>query len=416
MRKTLVVALWEYLEKVKSKAFLISLVLTPAIMVAMGVLPTFFANREGDETSVVGLVDLSGQIAPLLSDRLAERYKLPGGAPRYLVNTLGIGNGVNLTSVRREADAMVSTKQIVGYLIVGPDLMADSLIEYRSSNVGDLRLINRMEEALRQILTEKRFAAHGVDLKLIADLRFPLNLKPIKLTESGKEEESGFERMFFSVYIFLMMLFFLILTSGQLLVRSVIEEKSNRIVEVLVSSCSPTELMAGKVLGLSGLGFTQIGFWAVIGVAVSVNFGVKLIEPDHAVLLTLYFVLGYLFYAAVFIAFGSPLTTEQEAQQVNSYLVLVLIIPIVLALPAIQNPDATWIKVLTYIPFLTPTMMALRIPIQMPSTLEIVLTVAIMLMAIYAAMWAAGRIFRVAILATGKRPSLGEVARWVKAG
>jgi ABC-2 type transport system permease protein len=210
------------------------------------------------------------------------------------------------------------------------------------------------------------------------------------------------------------MLFFLIVTSGQLLVRSVIEEKSNRIVEVLVSSCSPTELMAGKVVGLSALGLTQMAFWGVIGLAVSAQFSLNLIDAGQALLLLIYFILGYLFYAAVFIAAGSPLTTEQEAQQVTSYLVMVLILPIVLALPAMKNPDAAWLKVLTFFPPLTPTMMALRIPIQMPALWEILTTILLMLVSIYGAMVAAGRIFRIAILATGKTPKFKEILRWVR--
>jgi ABC-2 type transport system permease protein len=196
----------------------------------------------------------------------------------------------------------------------------------------------------------------------------------------------------------------------------VIEEKSNRIVEVLVSSCSATELMAGKVFGLSGLGFTQIAFWTIVGLVISLGFGITLVSFGHALLLIVYFVLGYLFYAAIFIGFGSPVTTEQEAQQVTSYLVIILILPLVLALPALQNPNAGWIKVFTYIPLLTPTMMALRIPIQTPSAWEIIATIVLMLISIYVAMVAAGRIFKIAILATGKRPRFGEILTWARTG
>lgn len=416
MNKTFVVAKWEYLEKVKSKAFLISLIMTPLMMILFGVLPSLFAQHEEDATRVIGIIDQSGQVAIEFASRLAERYKLPNGQPRYIVDPLAIGTAIDLQEAKARADAKVLREEIEGYFVIGANVAGDSLVEYRSKNVGDFRLTNRVEDILRQILTEKRIVARGLDPALLIDLKFPLDLKAVKLDKSGEEEAGGFEKMFFSAFIFLMMMFFLIVTSGQLLVRSVIEEKSNRIVEVLVSSCSPTELMAGKVLGLSGLGFTQLVFWGIIGLGLSLEFGFDFINPAHALLLMLYFVLGYLFYAAVFIGLGSPLTTEQEAQQVNTYLVMLLIVPIVLAVPAIQNPGASWIKILTYIPFLTPTMMALRIPIQMPSALEIIATVVLMLISIYGAMWAAGRIFRIAILATGKRPGLAEMVRWIKQG
>ena len=414
MNKVFVVAMWEYLEKVKSKAFVISLILTPLIMVVMTVLPSLFARQEEDVTKVIGVIDRGGGVAPVLAERLSSKYRLPDGQPRYVVDWVRAGEG--FASQRRKMDERVTGGDIEGYLIVGSDIFSDTLVEYRSANVGDFRVLQRVEETLRQVLTEQRMAARGFDPALLEQIKFPLDIKPIKLSASGKEEEGGFEKTFFSAYLFLMMLFFLILTSGQLLVRSVIEEKSNRIVEILVSSCSPTQLMAGKVLGLSALGFTQIAFWALIAAALSAQTGMVLIEPAHALLLVLYFVLGYLFYAAIFIAFGSPVTTEQEAQQVNGYLVMLLVLPIALAFPVLQNPGAGWIRILTFIPFLTPTMMALRIPVQTPPAGEILASVVLMILSIYAAMWCAGRIFRIAILSTGKRPSLREIIRWVRTG
>jgi len=170
------------------------------------------------------------------------------------------------------------------------------------------------------------------------------------------------------------------------------------------------------VIGLSGLAFTQLGFWALIGVAASAQFGMDIINPAHALILVVYFVLGYLFYAGVFIGAGSPLTTEQEAQQVNTYLVIMLVLPMMLALPAMKNPEALWLRVLTFIPFFTPTMMALRVPIQMPALWEVLVTVILMILSIYVVMVAAGRVFRIAILSTGKSPKLGEILRWARTG
>jgi ABC-2 type transport system permease protein len=415
MTKVLAVARWEYMEKVKSKAFLLSLVLTPAIMIGMTLIPSMFVRQEEDTTKVIGVLDAGGRVGRLLAERLEGRYLLPDGQPRYLVAILATGPAAATPQAREEADARVQREDIEGYLVLSGSTSVDSVVEYRASNPGDFRLIARVEESLRQIIAEQRLRELGLDPAMLEELQPALSVRSVKLTPRG-EEETGFEKMFFSAYIFLMMLFFLIFTSGQLLVRSVIEEKANRIVEMLVSSCSSTDLMAGKVLGLSALGLTQMAFWALIALGLSFQFDVVMVEPGHALLLVLYFILGYLFYAAVFIALGSPLTTEQEAQQVSSYLVMLLVLPIVLALPAIQNPDATWIRVLTFIPFLTPTMMALRIPVQTPPPAEILATVGVMIVSIVAAMWVAGRIFRVALLATGKRATFAEMMRWVRTG
>lgn len=415
MRKILAVARWEYVERVRSKAFLISLFLMPVILVGMGILPSIFAMRPDQETRTIGVIDRSGTLATEFAQRM-EAYTLPDGRPNYLVEIIPPGSMDNLEPAIEEANGKVTRGEIEGYCIIGKDISADSLVEYRGRNVGDFRLTNRIEENLRVLVSEKKLAALGLDPSVLKQLRSPLALKSIKLSATGEQEETGFERMFFTAYVFLMMLFFLILTTGQMLVRSVIEEKFNRIIEVLVSSCSSTELMSGKVLGLSALGFTQIGFWTVIGLGVSAQLGLDLIPLSHALLLAVYFILGYLFYAAIFIALGAPVTTEQEAQQITSYLVLIVVMPIALAIPAIQSPSAGWLKVLTYIPFLTPTMMALRIPIEMPTPVELVTTTAILAISTYVAMIAAGRIFRVAILATGKRPGIREILEWVRTG
>lgn len=416
MNKALCVARWEYLEKVRTRAFLISLFLTPVIMVAMGVLPSFFVSQEDRETQVVGIIDESGRIALPFAERMQQRYQLSGGIPNYTIRIIASGTTINVDSATSIANDLVVRDQIVGYCLVRGDSGIDSLVEYRSKSVGDFRIGARMEETLRDIMSEQRAAVLGVDPEVLRELNVRLNVQMVKLSKTGERETAGFERVFLSAYVFVMMLFLLIMTSGQMLVRSVIEEKSNRIVEVLVSSCSPTELMSGKVLGLSALGFTQIGFWGLIGLAAALQFDITIVEPLQGALLMLYFVLGYLFYAAVFIAAGSPVTTEQEAQQVTSYLVLFLIVPMVLAFPAMKSPDALWLRIISYIPFLTPSIMTLRIPIQMPSALDIVATTAVMVFSIYAAMVIAGRIFRIGILATGKTPRFGELVRWVRHG
>ncbi|HLP18489.1 MAG TPA: ABC transporter permease, partial [Bacteroidota bacterium] len=254
----------------------------------------------------------------------------------------------------------------------------------------------------------------GFDAKKVRSLMSSINVKTIKISEKGEEKESGFLETFVSGYIFIMMLMFLVMTSGQMLVRSFIEEKANRIVEVLMSSCSAKELMSGKLLGLSMLGLTTIAFWMMIIVGINLSTDKPFINVEHLALMLTYFVLGYLFFAALFIATGAPISTEQEAQQVTSYVTLLLVFPIALAIPAMQNPDSLLVKILTFIPFLTPAMMLLRLSIQMPALWEIALSLAILLASAAAMMWAAAKIFRLGILITGKKPNMKEIWRWVR--
>jgi ABC-2 type transport system permease protein len=210
-----------------------------------------------------------------------------------------------------------------------------------------------------------------------------------------------------------MMLFTLVMSSGQMLIRSLVEEKSNRIVEVLMSSCSSRELLTGKILGLTLLGLTTIAFWLFILVGVNFSMKTPFVSFDHLAILLIYFLLGYLLYVAIFVAAGAPVSTEQEAQQMTAYVTLLVIFPIALAIPAMQNPDSMMVKVLSQIPLLTPTMMALRISIQLPELWEILLSLVTLSASILVMMWVAAKIFRIGILVTGKRPNLKEMYRWI---
>lgn len=410
--KALAVARWEYVEKIKSKAFLISLFLMPIIMIGMGVIPSLLASKPDTEPRVIGVVDQTGEIFERLATRIEERYKLPDGQPNYIVRRIEISHDVD--EAKKIADRMVLDGEVEGFFVLSRDVFDASDVEYRSKNVGNIRITERFTKMVQDIIFEKRLQASGIDPEIVKQVSATVDLKTVKITERG-EEEAGFEKVFFSAYIFMMMMFFLVITSGQLLVRSIMEEKMNRVVEILVSSCSATELMTGKILGLSGLGFTQLAFWSLIGLAIGVKFGITFIALQSALLLVVFFILGYLLYAALFVAAGSPISTEQEAQQITTYLVLILILPIVLAFPVLLNPDSLFVKILTFIPLMTPTMMAIRIPIQMPSTVEIIAAIGVLAVSTVIAMWAAGKIFRTAILAYGKRPSVVELFKLLKA-
>ena len=380
-------------------------------MIGVGVLPTLFAAKPDTETKIVGVLDETGELFSPLAHKLDEEYRLENGEPAFLLRSIEIGDGYE---TRKEtADGLARSGEIKGYLILTPTVFGEKSAEYRSMNVGTIRLFERISTALRDVLYERELKAAGIDLAVVKDFSRSFQLRTVKLSGEG-EEEGGFEKVFASAYIFMMMMFFLVMTSGQILVRSVVEEKTNRVVELLVSSCSARDLMAGKILGLSGLGFTQVAFWALIGLGVSLKFNFVLISLPAALLLLVYFVLGYLLYAAIFVAAGSPISTEQEAQQISSYLVMLLILPLVLAIPVLDEPDSLLVRILTFIPLITPTMMAMRIPVLMPSSVEIVSSIAILMASATGAMWVAGKIFRTAILAYGKRPSMSELFKLLR--
>ncbi|RCK76512.1 MAG: hypothetical protein IGBAC_0874 [Ignavibacteriae bacterium] len=410
MKKALAIARWEFVEKVKTKAFIISLILTPIFMIGAGILPTLLVTKADTEPRIIGVIDQTNELAEIISQKLDEKYRLPDGAPNYIIRKIFMESNEDITAAKKVADQLVADGSIEGYLILPANIYNDTLFEYRSKNVGNIKLTERLNRTVRDIVVEKKLKSQGFDPQLIKRLVSEIEIKLVKISEKG-EEESDFKSVFFSAYIFIMAIFILIITTGQLLVRSMVEEKSNRIIEVLMSSSSANDLLVGKILGLSALGFVQIGTWAIIGLALALKFGTIIISLSNALILLPYFILGYLFYAAIFVGMGAPLTTEQEAQQVTGYLVMILFIPLLLAMWIMQNPNSPIVSVLSYIPFLTPTMMAVRIPIQVPSLIEIISTLIVLVLSTITAMWIAAKIFRTAILSYGKRPNLKEL--WI---
>jgi ABC-2 type transport system permease protein len=410
--KYLEVAKWEFLEKVKSKAFLISLVLMPIIMVVFGFLPGLLASKPDDKPIAIGVIDETGKILTPLSERLDEKYKLPDGRPNYVLRNLK--EDVSFDEMKARATKLIASKQIEGYFYIPATVYDSGKVEFRAENVGNIRISERFSRTMEEVIVEQRLVSRGFDPTQIKRLMADISIKSIKITEKGEEKESGFLETFFSAYIMIMMLMFLVLTSGQLLIRSVVEEKSNRVIEVLLSSCSAQDLMAGKILGLSALGIMQMLLWGVIGLGIAMKTGTDIFSLETVLLSAVYVILGYLLFSAIFVAAGSPVTTEQEAQQITSYVSLTLVFPIVLAVPAMQNPDSMLIKVLSFIPLLTPAFMVLRIPIQMPATWEILTTIGILIVSSVFMMWVAGKIFRTAILVYGKRPSIPELIRWIR--
>lgn len=413
MKKKLAIAKWEFVEKVKTRAFLISLILTPVIMVVFGVVPSLFASKPDEQPVIIGIIDETNSIIEPLSKRLEEKYKLPSGEPNYILRNLTAEGSPE--QIRAVANKMIADDVIEGYFYIPVTVFDSGKVEYRAENVGNFRVQERFSRTIEEVVVEKRALSQGYDPAVLRRLMADIDVKSIKVTGKGEEQESGFLQTFFSSYIIIMMLMFLVLTSGQLLIRSVVEEKSNRLIEILMSSCSANDLMVGKIIGLSGLGIVQVLLWAGMAFAISAKFGTSLFQAETFLIALIYFVLGYLLYAAIFVAAGSPVTTEQEAQQITSYVSLALVFPIVLAIPVMQNPDSTLVKVLSFIPIFTPSFMVMRLPIQMPALWEIIGTIVVLILSVWGMMWVAGKIFRTAILVYGKRPTLPELYRWLRA-
>lgn len=407
LKKALVVARWEFIEKVRTKAFLISLIIMPLFIVVMSVVPPLLMNRSSSTTVNIGVIDETGEIAPSLGANLLEKYKLPDGRPNYHVVVIQPGD-----SVRAQANEMVLHKTISSYIVLDSSLFTARKFQYVSENVSNFKDISRLQSVVKDMLVANELKRSGVNPGIVKEVTKPVDLETVKLSKEGREEKAEAGSGFILGYVFIIVLALLVITSGQLLVRSVIEEKSNRIVEVLLSSSTADEIMTGKILGLSLLGLAQLAVWAAIGVAFAGQIAAYITIPGSIWWEGVFFILGFIFYSSIFVMAGAPVTTEQEAQQATTYVTMLLFFPIILASMVIQDPSATYIKVLSLIPLLTPPMMALRIPVQTPDLWELLAGAGILIVSTYFCMIAAGRIFRIGILVYGKRPSFGELLRW----
>ncbi|OGU75102.1 MAG: hypothetical protein A2V93_11005 [Ignavibacteria bacterium RBG_16_34_14] len=412
MKKIYEVARWEYIEKIKTKTFIISLILTPAILILFSITPTLLTEQEVTHTKTIGIVDTSGLYINGIRDKLSE-YTIKNNQPNYLVINLTSKKG-SLYELKKSTDKDVINEKIEGYLLIenaGTDSVS---LSYRSKSLGNHKDVKRFEAAFNENRIKLRFDKENVKPYLLDYISQSVELNQIKIEESGRETTHDFMLTFFSSFIFIMLLMMMIIYSGGMLIRSLVEEKSNRLIEILISSCTPNELLSGKILGLSALGLTQIFIWIMIGISLAGTAIVPLEAFSNVLPILVYFILGFIFYTSLFVGIGSIVTSEQEAQQITTYLSLLLVLPIIFVLPALENPDAFYIKILSYIPLTLPSFMMLRLNISPVPMWEILSTILIMIISIYLMIDFSGKIFRVGILSYGKRPTLKELSRWLK--
>jgi ABC-2 type transport system permease protein len=411
MKKIWTIAKWEYLEKVKTKTFIVSIIVTPIIIIAFSLLPTLLSDEEMPRVKTIGMIDTSGAYFNLLRKEL-EEYKVENKQPQYVLINLNEKNKT-IDQIKAGANKDVLNGRLEGYIFFLFKDREDFEAEYRSESIGNFRDVGRIERAINSARIQKRLQQEGTSPGLASFIQNKVDLKHIKVEDDGVEGKQDFLITFFSSFIFILLLMMMVVYSGQMLVRSMLEERSNRLIEVLVSSSTPEELLAGKVIGLSSLGFTQIFIWFLIGLALAGTALVPLGAFENILPMLVYFVLGFLFYTTLFVGIGSVVSTEQEAQQITTYISLVLLLPVVIAMPAIQNPDFIVIQIFSYIPLTIPSVMLLRLNISPVSTYELIFTILLLLLSIIIMIKVSAKIFRIGILSYGIKPTFREILSWL---
>lgn len=424
----------EFKERVAKKSFIVTTILMPVLMLAFMAAPALIMSLSSPENRTLAVIDNSGIVLPALVEHQPENLVLvPTAEP---------------------LDSAIRSDRYNGVLVIGADVAASpkaSLYMHDASSVElESMLASRIEDAVR----DQKLKSYNIDnlQQILDETETNVNLSTIRVDDKG-EGESTSSFLSFGIGLFsTFILYMFLLMYGQMVMTSIIEEKSNRVLELVVSSVEPTQLMLGKILGVGLVAVVQVIIWAIQLGAMSMIV-MPMLVPDAvmsqvnalnagtldtasasvdvdmlqaisyfgspvAILsifgyLLLFLIGGFLFYASIFAAIGSAVDNIQDASQLQSFAVLPIILALVFSFTVAQEPNSTLAVWLSMIPFTSPMVMLCRIPFSIPGW-EIAVSVAILYLSFVVMAWISGKIYRVGIFMYGKKPNIKDLIRWAR--
>lgn len=437
MSKFLTILKREYAQVVKKKSFIIGILLTPALMAAFMLLPALLASQESDHSEAVAVIDRSERgFGEKLSAELARYTIGDDDMPAFEIQkifVLGPDDQSRYAALYDSLTQAVSSKQLQYFMVIGPEAHLADSNSFIVSNSEAFRSLSRFETAMTKTLSTYRLTSSEINLPVDSVLSLTHRMDLTKKDTRG--EAIPFEVKYFGALIFVMLMYAMIIGNGSMLMRSVIEEKSSRIIEVLVSSVTPFQLMFGKIMGLGLAAFTQVSIWIILGAGIFFLSGTAALQMNASIariafnpmivtFFALYFITGYIMYSALFALVGSIVNNDKEAQSFVFPITMSLIFPVIVGIGIVQNPYATWVQVIGYIPFFTPTLQLMRVIFLAPTAptlsftsgilMEATLGLLIVIVATVGIIWITSRIFRIGILMYGKRPTFPELVKWVR--
>jgi len=407
----------ELKQKIRSKAFIVLTLIGPLLGALTMGLPILASRFSGDEIKQIALIDSTGVIAQRM---IAEHQKSEASGKNTLVFSMADASSAD--SLTRH----VLSKSLYGYLIIGSQAL-DPAASYEApikvSNPNDFETLNAIERLYSKAVSSVRMERAGVDPGVIQKFSKPASIQTIKVTESSEVKESG--GSFIVAYICGFILYIAMLIYGTIIMRSVIEEKSSRVLEIVVSSIDPFELLLGKVLGVGLAGILQMTIWALM-LAVLTTVGISSMSPSLQsslnfnispfmyLYLIAYFLFGYLIFATLYAVLGSTADQDSDVQQVSLPITFLIIIPIVMMTSVIQSPNSSTSVILSLIPFFSPILMLGRIFSETPPVWQIALSFVLMAGTFFGILWIGAKVYRVGILMYGKRFTIPEVIKWIR--
>ena len=453
MNKLLAIIKREYLQRVRTKFFVIMTVLGPLMLVVFTIVPGLLVGMKTGDTRIaivdqtdgaklfepirVGLLnpDRDGEendnrqgVAGSMNENQKDRMEKAGKSftGSFRVEEVKL-NGRPLEDVRRELNARIGRDELEGYLVIPPDILTNSNSKpaYYGRNVGDLMTSQQIQSRLNSAVRRQRLLAEGVKVQDLDALSKSVGIATYPVNEKGQEgaEDSG--AGFVLVFIIAFLIYMTILLYGQVVLGAIVEEKETRIAEILFSSVRPFYLMLGKLIGVSLMALTQLGIWvAAFGLVAAyvlpalaargTEVSLPSLRPGVFVYFFLFFGLGYFIYATIYVLVGSMVTTTQEGGQMAMPIVFLLMAGLYMAFPVIRAPNSSFAFWVSMVPFFAPITMMVRIVSQQPPFWQIALSFIIGCVTVVLLLWLASRIYRIGMLMYGKKATIPEVARWVR--
>ena len=412
----------EYMSIVGRKSFLVMTLLIPIIIVICMLIPVLLTkmnNESATETQQVTVIDETGSLAQAVKN-----------TPAFNFVTLQ-GDENKPTDARQFYEKAGSSVDAI--VVIPRDVLDKQQVTVYSENTVSPALLKHLEECLTDTLEGAKIAAYGVPelKKIMKDCEVELDVQSVKWDANGEENSSSTTAaMIFGIALSFITYMFVIMY-GAMIMNSVIEEKTNRIVEVIVSSCTPFQLMMGKIIGVALVGLTQFAIWvliigAVVGITGLSVGGVggdgiaAVLQAVGSINITyilicfvIYFIGGYLLYASLFAGFGSAVDQASDASQFSTPIIMIMIIALYAGMACMENPNGTMAMWCSIIPFTSPIVMMVRLPYGVPF-LQLALSIVLLYATAAFMIWISSRIYRTGILLYGKKHSLKEIFKWIK--
>ncbi|MDB4881169.1 MAG: hypothetical protein JWL60_2615 [Gemmatimonadetes bacterium] len=442
MRKLGVVFKREYLERVRSKWFLIGTLLGPVFFAMITVVPILISAKTKISTDLANVAILDAT-----SSGIGERFA-QGLRARFPQSPAPQVRNVAPASVPREEDRAtrdVQDKAIRGYFVVDSNTLAGRSVRYAGRNASSLSDVENLTSVIRQQVLSQRLTAEGIDPARVAALTGPrLQVSTEKIGDKGREKGSGMGNVIFG-YVVALLLYMMIVIYGQTILRGVMEEKTTRVAEIVVSSVSTDTLLAGKIIGVGLVAITQVLGWIALSLgfavyalpslmtrlgtpaagggvpagggaptAAALAAALPSLDVGTALALLAFFVLGFIFYASLFAAVGAMVNNQEDVQQAQMPVMLLLVSSVIFMTPIMTNPGSGLARTMSLLPFSAPILMPLRMTLVAVPWYELAASLGGVALACLVAIWLSARIYRVGLLMYGKRPSIAELARWVR--